>query len=294
MASAKFLEEVLNSEIDEKAVNLLVDRLTVESTHHNSTESTPQQNHHNSNSTISNGGTVVQLQSGVANGGGQTSVNSVQGAVQQNQQNQSTATYQSVPAKIIYSAAGQVLTTSGVVNANNKITFPGQTVGQLVNGTLGVTNVTNVVTSTGSVKQAGGQVNVNKQTGTALVIKSSGAPGGMVSVPVSVGGNTGNMQILNMNAIRPGTPITGQQVGKQVAPRIVIGQQMVGARPGAPVSTFHFLTLFLPSESTLFLNNQALSENCLFGEGGLYQITTNPCPSRFFITGPNSCSYFGN
>ncbi|XP_033223536.1 transcription initiation factor TFIID subunit 4 isoform X2 [Belonocnema kinseyi] len=254
MASAKFLEEVLNSEIDEKAVNLLVDRLTVESTHHNSTES-PQQNHHNSNSTISNGGTVVQLQSGVANGGAQTSVNSVPGATvqqnqqnqqnPQNQQNQSTATYQSLPAKIIYSAAGQVLTTSGVVNANNKITFPGQTVGQLVNGTLGVTNVTNVVTSTGPVKQAGGQVNLNKQTGTALVIKSSAAPGGMVSVPVSVGANTGNMQILNMNAIRPGTPIAGQQVGKQVAPRIVIGQQMVGARPGAPITlqAFHGLQI---------------------------------------------------
>ena len=290
MASAKFLEEALNSEIDEKAVTALVGSLVTSTP--TLAAHQPVQNHR-TNSTISNGGTLVQPHSyGIANGGGQNqtqtqdvsktstllsgnvvSSNAVtpQVTVQQQQQqqhhqlqpqNQPTATYmnqvtsnQSVPAlaktheqvKIIYSSAGQVITTSGAVNTNNKISFPGQTVGQLANGTLGSATVLqttpNVVTSTGSVKQTG--------------VRMVSVP---LSVPVSVGGNTANttlqgktggtivpsnMQILNMNAIRPGTPAAGQQAGKQVAPRIVIGQPMMGARPGAPVSIFYLVNCHL-------------------------------------------------
>lgn len=329
MASAKFLEEALSTDVDESAVNAIVGSLETQlvtstptiAVHQPTSVAISQQNHQ-VNSTISNGGTipaVVQTQKhGVANGGSQTSVNSLmtqevpksittstllpvnvvttnavapqvtaqqQQQHQLQQQNQSTvaATYinqttnqvtsnQTIPAlakaheqvKIIYSGAGQVIATTGVVNANNKITFPAQTVGQLANGTLGVTTQTvlqttpNVVTNTGTVVQPSTQgVNVNKPTGTALVIKSSATPGGMVSVPlsvpVSVGGNAvnttlqskagvtstivpSNMQILNMNTIRQGTPVAGQQGGKQVAQRLVIGQQMMGARPGGPVS----------------------------------------------------------
>lgn len=338
MASAKFLEEALSTDVDESAVNAIVGSLETQlvtstptvAVHQPTSVAISQQNHQ-VNSTISNGGTisaVVQTQKhGVANGGSQTSVNSLmtqevpksittstllpvnvvttnavapQVTAQQQQQqqqqqqhlqqqNQSTvaATYinqvtsnQTVPAltktheqvKIIYSGAGQVIATTGVVNANNKITFPAQNVGQLANGTLGVTTQTvlqtaNVVTNTGTVVQANTQgVNVNKPTGTALVIKSSATPGGMVSVPlsvpVSVAGNAvnttlqskagvtsaivpSNMQILNMNTIRQGTPVAGQQGGKQVAPRLVIGQQMVGARPGAPITlqAFHGLQI---------------------------------------------------
>ena len=334
MASAKFLEEALSTDVDESAVNAIVGSLETQlvtsapnAAIHQPTSVAVSQQNHQVNSTISNGGTisaVVQPQKhGVANGGGQTSVNSLmtqevpksittntlpqvnvvtsnavapqvtaqqqqqqhhhQQQLQQQNQHQQQATYMnqtgnqvtsnqtSVPAltktheqvKIIYSGAGQVIATSGVVNANNKLTFPTQTVGQLANGTLGVTtqtvlHTTSNVTNTGCVPQTSSQgINVNKPTGTALVIKSSGAPGGMVSVPltvpVSVGGNAvnttlqgkagvtstivpSNMQILNMNTIRQGTPVAGQQAGKQVAPRIVIGQQMVGARHGAPVS----------------------------------------------------------
>ncbi|XP_051161938.1 transcription initiation factor TFIID subunit 4 isoform X2 [Leptopilina boulardi] len=338
MASAKFLEEALSTDVDESAVNAIVGSLETQlvtstptiAVHQPTSVAISQQNHQ-VNSTISNGGTisaVLQTQKhGVANGGSQTSVNSLmtqevpksittstllpvnvvttnavapQVTAQQQQQqqqqqqhlqqqNQSTvaATYinqvtsnQTVPAltktheqvKIIYSGAGQVIATTGVVNANNKITFPAQNVGQLANGTLGVTTQTvlqtaNVVTNTGTVVQQNNQgVNVNKPTGTALVIKSSGTPGGMVSVPlsvpVSVGGNAvnttlqskagvtstivpSNMQILNMNTIRQGTPVAGQQGGKQVAPRLVIGQPMVGARPGAPITlqAFHGLQI---------------------------------------------------
>lgn len=167
-----------------------------------------------------------------------------------------TKTHESV--KIIsYPAPGQVVSTTGV---NNKITFPGQ----LPNGTVGVAQTavlqttSNVVSNVvGTVTQTvGGQTvaNVNKTTGAALVIKASGTQGGMVSVPmsvpVSVTGNTSgttlqgkqvastivpsNVQIVNVNAMRPGTPVSGQQPGKQVANRVVIGPHFVGARPGTP------------------------------------------------------------
>ncbi|XP_063986755.1 transcription initiation factor TFIID subunit 4-like isoform X2 [Diachasmimorpha longicaudata] len=171
---------------------------------------------------------------------------------------------------ISYPASGQVIATTGVVN--NKITFPGQ----LANGTIGVAQTavlqttSNVVSNVvGTVTQTvGGQTvaGANKTTGTALVIKTSGAQGGMVSVPmsvpVSVTGNTAgttlqgkqvgstivpsNVQIVNVNAMRPGTPISGQQPGKQVANRVVIGPHIVGARPGGPGITLQALQGLAP------------------------------------------------
>lgn len=167
------------------------------------------------------------------------------------------------PVKLIYPTVGQVIATTGVANANNKLSFPAQTVGQLANGTLGLTSqavlqtTANVVTNVGSVSQAASQTvtAVNKPTGAALVIKTSVAPGMVsvpMSVPVSVAGNAvstalqakggvtstivpSNVQILNVNTMRPATPVAGQQANKQVTPRVVIGQhQLVGARTGAP------------------------------------------------------------
>lgn len=329
MASAKFLEEALSTDVDESAVNAIVGSLEtqlVTSTptvagHQASPASVSQQNHQ-VNSAISNGGTITAVQPqkhGVSNGSGVTTVNSLMTqevtkpittstllpvnvvtsnavapqviTTQQQQHTQPpgippaayinqvsttnqvssnqathipslTKTHESV--KIIYPGVGQVIATTGVANANNKLTFPAQTVGQLANGTLGITSqpvlqtTSNVVVSNvGSVSQTGSQTvtAVNKPTGAALVIKTSVAPGGMVSVPmsvpVSVAGNAvstalqakagvtstivpSNVQILNVNTMRPATPVAGQQANKQVTPRVVIGQQLVGARPGAP------------------------------------------------------------
>ncbi|KAG6799536.1 transcription initiation factor TFIID subunit 4 isoform X1 [Apis mellifera caucasica] len=297
MASAKFLEEALSTDVDESAVNAIVGSLETQLV-----TSTP----------------VIK----VSNGGGATTVNSLmnqevtksittstllpvnvvtsntvapQVTTQQQQHTQSavppaayinqvttnqvtsnqttnipslTKTHE--PVKIIYPTVGQVIATTGVANANNKLSFPAQTVGQLANGTLGITSqavlqtTSNVVSNVGSVSETGSQTvaSVNKQTGTALVIKTSVAPSGMVSVPmsvpVSVAGNAvstalqgkagvtstivpSNVQILNVNTMRPGTPVTGQQAGKQVAPRVVIGQHMLGTRPGAPGITLQTL-----------------------------------------------------
>ncbi|XP_003396642.1 transcription initiation factor TFIID subunit 4 isoform X3 [Bombus affinis] len=332
MASAKFLEEALSTDVDESAVNAIVGSLETQlvtstpavSGHQVSSASVSQQNHQ-VNSGISNGGTITAVQPqkhGVSNGGGATTVNSLmnqevtkpittstllpvnvvtsntvapQVTTQQQQQhtqsavppaayiNQATTnqvtsnqttnipslTKTHEPVKIIYPTVGQVIATTGVANANNKLSFPAQTVGQLANGTLGITSpavlqTASNVSNVGSVSETGSQTvaSVNKPTGTALVIKTSVAPSGMVSVPmsvpVSVAGNAvstalqgkagvtstivpSNVQILNVNAMRPGTPVTGQQAGKQVAPRVVIGQHMLGTRPGGPGITLQTL-----------------------------------------------------
>lgn len=338
MASAKFLEEALSTDVDESAVNAIVGSLEtqlVTSTptvagHQASSASVSQQNHQ-VNSAISNGGTITAVQPqkyGVSNGGGATTVNSLMTqevtksittstllpvnvvtsntvapqviTTQQQQQQQpqpqqqqqhpqppgiAPATYINQvttnqvssnqtthipsltkthePVKLIYPTVGQVIATTGVANANNKISFPAQTVGQLANGTLGITSqavlqtTSNVVTNVGSVSQAASQTvtAVNKPTGAALVIKTSVAPGMVsvpMSVPVSVAGNAvstalqakagvtstivpSNVQILNVNTMRPATPVAGQQASKQVTPRVVIGQhQLVGTRTGGP------------------------------------------------------------
>ncbi|XP_076682898.1 transcription initiation factor TFIID subunit 4 isoform X2 [Andrena cerasifolii] len=339
MASAKFLEEALSTDVDESAVNAIVGSLETQlvtstpavSGHQVSSASVSQQNHQ-VNSGISNGGTITAVQPqkhGVSNGGGATTVNSLmtqevtksittstllpvnvvtsntvapQVTTQQQQQhtqsavppaayinqvttnqvtsNQTTTHIPSLakahePVKIIYPTVGQVIATTGVANVNNKLSFPAQTVGQLANGTLGLTSqavlqaTSNVVTNVGSVSDTGSQTvaSVNKPTGTALVIKTSVAPSGMVSVPmsvpVSVAGNAvstalqgkpgvtstivpSNVQILNVNAMRPGTPVAGQQAGKQVASRVVIGQHMIGTRPGAPGITLQTLHSLQP------------------------------------------------
>ncbi|XP_034946666.1 transcription initiation factor TFIID subunit 4-like isoform X2 [Chelonus insularis] len=326
MASAKFLEEALSTDVDESAVNAIVGSLetqlvtsTPAASGHQAITAVVSQQNHQLNSGISNGGTIPTAiqKHGVANGGGTTSVNSlmtqevtksiatttlvpvnivtsnavtsqvvvtsqphiqagggipVTSYINQGAANQSTIpnlakTHESV--KIIYPTAGQVIATTGVVNVNTKLSFPAQTVGQLANGTLGVSSqpvlqTTSNVTNVGSVTQTSGQqvTSVNKPTGTALVIKTSGTPGGMVSVPmsvpVSVAGNVANttlqakpgvqstivpsnVQILNVNPMRPSTPVGGQQAGKQVAPRVLIGQHLVGARPGGPGITLHGL-----------------------------------------------------
>ncbi|XP_076171101.1 transcription initiation factor TFIID subunit 4 isoform X3 [Ptiloglossa arizonensis] len=333
MASAKFLEEALSTDVDESAVNAIVGSLETQlvtstpavSGHQASSASVSQQNHQ-VNSGISNGGTINAVQPqkhGVSNGGGATTVNSLmtqevtksittstllpvnvvtsntvapQVTTQQQQQHTQSAvppaayinqvttnqvtsnqtthipslTKSHEPVKIIYPTVGQVIATTGVANVNNKLSFPAQTVGQLANGTLGLTSqavlqtTSNVVTNVSSVSETGSQTvaSVNKPTGTALVIKTSVAPSGMVSVPmsvpVSVAGNAvstalqgkagvtstivpSNVQILNVNAMRPGTPVAGQQAGKQVASRVVIGQHMIGTRPGAPGITLQTL-----------------------------------------------------
>ncbi|XP_016840344.1 transcription initiation factor TFIID subunit 4 isoform X2 [Nasonia vitripennis] len=275
--------------------------------------------------------------------------------VTSNQSNQlsALAKVQGEHVKIVYPGSGQVIATTGVVNANNKLTFPAQSVAQLANGTLGVVTTQTVLQSTSNsavsqVSAVSGQataaatnqaqtINVNKQT--ALVIKTSVAPTGMVSVPMSVPvtvaanitntaqpGKAGvtsaivpsNVQILNVNALRPATPqVAGQQPAKQVASRVVIGQHMMGGRAGTPGITLQTIQglaqggtqghLLLKTENGQFQllrvgpanpNNAAVTPNSIAGSaavvatpgatGTTYRLASLPAVSRLNaqFTGP--------
>ncbi|XP_058790508.1 transcription initiation factor TFIID subunit 4-like isoform X3 [Phymastichus coffea] len=332
MASAKFLEEALSTDVDESAVNAIVGSLETQLVTSSSTNNVAGQarNHEVStaeakpavNGTNSSGSgsstetndntspraTATASPHGMtANSSPQPSPTSsavvvVTSAPQQQQANfvnqvttnqvaiagagaTQLAKVQAEHLKIVYSGTGQVITAANVVNANaSKITFPaGQNVAQLANGSLGVVTtqtvlqqqpqqqqqqqpqqqtasnaVANVQTVTAAAQQQcnTNQATINLNKPTALVIKTSGAPGGMVSVPMSVPvtvaaniTNTqqqakpgvtstivpSNVQILNVNAMRPGTtPVAGQQQGKQVASRVVINPHVMTGRAGTP------------------------------------------------------------
>lgn len=275
MASARFLEEALSTDVDESAVSALVGSLEnqlVTSTPavSSQTGSTVVINQNHVNSAISNGGTVPSQKHGaIANGDtvnaitttdspklvtnnslsgtiiSASSATPVQGAVTTNYINQSSGSVEANKAtegvKIVYSQTGQAMTTSGAI-ISNRVNFPAQS---LPNGTIGlapITPQTVLQTNTSNVQT----IQAKQPT---LVIKTSAAPGsgapGLVTVPMNVTAsmpqvnNVGspttqspnilsNLQVVN---VRPAQTQKGQPA------RVVLSApQIVGARPGAPVS----------------------------------------------------------
>lgn len=271
MASAKFLEEALSTDVDESAVNAIVGSLEnqlVTSTPQASSQSgsTIVINQNHVNSAISNGGTVAPQKHGtIANGDSISAVSATDGnkqvvnnamiisdaatagTISQGYINQSVGSATIEPnkppnegVKIVYTQGqgNQVMSSSGTI-LQNRVTLSNQS---LPNGTIGLqqqvlsTNQTNVQ-------------NIQNKPPT-LVLKTSGAPGatGLVTVPMNVtssvpqANNVGspstqspnilsNLQVVN---VRPGIP-TQQQKG-QPARVVLSAPQLVGARPGAPVS----------------------------------------------------------
>lgn len=166
--------------------------------------------------------------------------------------------------KIVTYPAGNQLGTPQVVNINNRVSFP-QTI-TLPNGSIPSSvissvpsNVQTIVTNSPLTKTISGAINVIKvdqgqPSGTTLVIKAPGSgpmtagsltltqgtPGttaapGIVTFakPIMAAQPVGNtVQILNVNAVRPGTPIQGQKNIPQ--PRLVINSPQMISRPGAP------------------------------------------------------------
>lgn len=271
MASAKFLEEALSTDVDESAVNAIVGSLEnqlVTSTPQASSQtgSTIVINQNHVNSAISNGGTVAPQKHGtIANGDSISGVSATDGnkqvlnnamiisgtatagTVSQGYINQSAGSATIEPnkppnegVKIVYTQGqgNQVMSSSGTI-LQNRVTLPNQS---LPNGTIGLQQ--QVLSANQSNVQ-----NIQNKPPT-LVLKTSGAPGttGLVTVPMNVtssvpqANNVGspstqspnilsNLQVVN---VRPGIP-TQQQKG-QPARVVLSAPQLVGARPGAPVS----------------------------------------------------------
>ncbi|XP_044733942.1 transcription initiation factor TFIID subunit 4 isoform X2 [Chrysoperla carnea] len=272
MASAKFLEEALRSDVDESAVNAIVgsleDQLVTSSpvvSSHQTISSVINQNH--LNSAISNGGNTQKH--GVANGESvidSNKINSsshIQTTITSNAVSTVVASMsggaQSIPNSFINQLSTNVSSAQlsnmsktnegiklvyppGTQTINNRVTFPSQT---LPNGTIGLSPLSQqtvhpIQTST---------TNVHKQP--AIVIKTSATPGtpGLVTVPMSVTTSIVNsvgtsMPVTSMPGVmtiaKPLNNVVtagGQQTmvatpGQQTA--IIPNVQIVNVRPGTP------------------------------------------------------------
>lgn len=258
MASASFLEEALSTDVDESAVSAIVGSLEnqlVTSTPAAASSQTgstvPSQKH----GAITNGDAAVAVNVATTADANKLVTNSLSGSIitatsgtaaqQQgtpttNFTDTSKSTEQSV--KIV---GGQAMTSTGAI-ISNRVSFPAQS---LPNGTIGlapITPQTVLQTNTSNVQT----IQAKQPT---LVIKTSAAPGtgapGLVTVPMNVTAsvpqvnNVGspttqttpnilsNLQVVN---VRPGVPAQGQK--GQPARVVLSAPQLVGARPGAPVS----------------------------------------------------------
>jgi transcription initiation factor TFIID subunit 4 len=208
MASAKFLEEALSTDVDESAVSAIVGSLENQLVTSSSGAAVAATQNH-VNSAISNGGTVVPPKHGtVANG------DSISDA------KATTAAADAAPVKIVYS---QAMAGAGALLPNARVALP-------PNGTV-------------TLPQAA----PGKQP-TLVIKTSAAAAPGLVTVPMNVttsvppANNVGspstqspnilsNLQVVN---VRPGVP--AQQQKGQPARVVLSAPQIVGARPGAPVS----------------------------------------------------------
>lgn len=252
MASAKFLEEALSTDVDESAVSAIVGSLenqlvTSTPAASSQTGSTVVINQNHVNSAISNGGTVPPQKHGtIANGDSINAVTTadatklvtnnslpgtiitatsgaavVPGVATTNYISQTTGTSEASKAsegvKIVYTQGGQTMSSTGTV-IPNRVSFPAQS---LPNGTIApITPQTVLQTNTSNVQT----IQAKQPT---LVIKTSGAPGAgapsLVTVPMNV-----TASVPQVNNV--GSPTTQ-------SPNILSNLQVVNVRPGVPTQT---------------------------------------------------------
>lgn len=251
MASAKFLEEALSTDVDESAVTALVGTLesqlgtsTSAASNQSSAPAVLNQNHINSG--LSNGGTVSSQKHGtIANGESVNVVttadgnkilanNSLTGTIITGAAAQVAAEAIQNTGTVTTNYINQVQTTHGDNNKNNegvkivytqamtstgalltnRVTFPAQNV---PNGTIGLTPLT-----TQTVLQTSNVQTIQAKQPT-LVIKTSAAPGsapGLVTVPMNV-----TATVPQVNNV--GSPTTQ-------SPNILPNLQVINVRPGVP------------------------------------------------------------
>ncbi|XP_066151003.1 transcription initiation factor TFIID subunit 4-like isoform X2 [Euwallacea fornicatus] len=293
MASAKFLEEALNTDVDESAVNAIVgsleNQLGSTAPHAQPPNAGLQQNH--VNSPLSNGGTASAPQKhGTIANGDSISAGSVSNAVDKQLNNaymnatqQPTSTY-NLPqsdqkpqegVKIVYSQGGQVMGGQGAVLQQR----PPQ--GQIPNGTINMTQQTVLGSSPSTIAQ----VPVQKPPTIVLKAGNPGGTPGLVTVPVNAvpQANNGTQGIQTTTIGVSSQPILSNlqvvnvrpQGGQTKAPaRVVLSAApgLVGARPGAPQLTLQSFHGLQPGQQGALL---------LKTENGQYQLLrVGPAPAQ--------------
>ncbi|KAK5639764.1 hypothetical protein RI129_010575 [Pyrocoelia pectoralis] len=260
MASAKFLEEALSTDVDESAVSALVGSLenqlvTTTSPQSGQTNLGAGINQNHINSAISNGGTVPAQKHGtISNGDSMNIVTTAEtnklitnnalpgtiitgaaaqaatGAVQNqasvgNYINQTVnslaqATKPNDGVKIVNSQTGQVMTNTGPV-LTNRVTFPSQSV---PNGTINLSSLAPQTTQTVLQTSTTNVQNIQAKQPT-FVIKTSAAPTGtpgLVTVPMNV-----TATVPQVNNVR--SPSTTQS-----STTVLSNLQVVNVRAGVP------------------------------------------------------------
>ncbi|XP_030756237.1 transcription initiation factor TFIID subunit 4 isoform X1 [Sitophilus oryzae] len=265
MASAKFLEEALNTDVDESAVSAIVgsleNQLGSSTPHSQSQNSGLQQNH--VNSPISNGGTAAPQKHGtIANGDSiSASVSNIDKQMNNafiNAQPTITSTYtlqqtdQKPPegVKVVYTQGGQVMGGQGTI-VQGRVATPQ---GQIPNGAIGMAPQTVF----GTVPSTVHQVQQLQQKPPTIVLKTTGNPSGapgLVTVPVNAvpqsnNGTQGNHTLgVSSQPILSNLPVVNvrpQGAQAKGPARVVLstGPGLVGSRPGTPqltLQSFHGL-----------------------------------------------------
>ncbi|XP_050315614.1 transcription initiation factor TFIID subunit 4 isoform X7 [Anthonomus grandis grandis] len=275
MASAKFLEEALNTDVDESAVNALVGSLenqlgTAAVPHTQPQNSILQQNH--VNSPISNGGTTVQPQAPqqqqqkhgtMANGDSiitTNNSNSVSSAVDKQMNNafmnasQPTAITspytlqqqqidQKPPegVKIVYSQGGQVMG-----GQQGPAVMQQRPQGQIPNGTIGMSPQTVLGTPNSNISQ----VPVQKPPTIVLKTNNPGGTPGLVTVPVNAVQQANNLTLQSFHGLQPGQQgalllktENGQYQLLRVGPAPPTASNLATSQPGAQPMTFRMQTV---------------------------------------------------
>ncbi|CAG9763309.1 unnamed protein product [Ceutorhynchus assimilis] len=288
MASAKFLEEALNTDVDESAVNALVgsleNQLGSATPHGQTANQNLQQNHVNSGQ-LSNGGTTAPQKHGtIANGDSIISDKQMTSAYVNSAQTTPYGLHQQTDqkppdgVKIVYTQGGQVMGGQGAVMQQRA---PQQA--QLPNGMSPQTVL-------GSSPSTITQVPVQKPPTILLKAGTPGGNPGLVTVPVNAvqqanNGTQGiqttsigvsshqsilsNLQVVN---VRP----QGAQNKGQARVVLSTAPGLVGARPGTPQLTLQSFHGLQPGQQGALL---------LKTENGQYQLLrVGPPPQATNLT----------
>lgn len=252
MASAKFIEEALSTDVDESAVNAIVGSLEtqlVTSAPAASVQQTAALSQNHINSAISNGGPKHE---GIANG---ESVNVVVSAdsvssADNSASNGASQLYDAAKTSVGSDGQMKLMYGQGASAATaQRLSFPAHN-GNITN----VQNKPQAIVINPTTCGAPSLVNMPMNTNVSQLNSAAGVQPGVMTLAKPLGqavANTqkvvvtpqtavipGNVQIVN---VRPGVP-QAQQQKNAVQSRVVLqaGPQMVGARPGQTVSTQHF------------------------------------------------------
>ncbi|XP_045464712.1 transcription initiation factor TFIID subunit 4 isoform X4 [Harmonia axyridis] len=313
MASAKFLEEALSTDVDESVVSAIVGsletQLVTSAPHVSSQSGSPIViNHNHINSGISNGGTVVRQKLGtsandesmdvvstdtneqVINNAMQisgTHVQTVGGAVttnyiQQNPNSIDATNKCNDGVRVVYSQGNQTISSAGAI-MTNRVAVSGQS---LPNGTIGI--------SPHQVLQSSSNIQTLQNKQPTLVIKTSGAPvgtPGLVTVPMNVtssvpqANNVGNPStqspnvLSNLQVVNVRPSVSTAQKGQPA--RVVLSTpQIVGSRPGPAQITLQSFHGLQPGQQGHLL---------LKTENGQYQLLrVGPAPASANIAGSSN------